>query len=237
MKDFAYYSENPLPYPKKENHAAFYLYQRGAVILSGVPPTEVIRYLGQDPAVGKYSFGTLEQVAKSLGYTLEISNGDEAFKAAKQRYAAEASRLHKEFANDLFVEHGVEDHPGRNAMFDYAWNESHSSGYSEVADTFDKIVTLINEIDAARANVAKNVTQNKHAVWKVDWTERERGWDPKYSHSTYYLTDAIARVAIKNYWDAEQKKNGDNTPEWYLAPEDPKLVEITQEVYDKHFNK
>ena len=36
------------------------------------------------------------------------------------------------------------DEKQREAVFDYAWRESHSSGYSQVEDTYEEIAALVN---------------------------------------------------------------------------------------------
>jgi|SRR6185295_6894010 len=58
-------------------------------------------------------------------------------------YNEDQARLCKQFKLDLEVEHGVIGNPKADKLFEIAWEQGHSSGYSEVALHYDQLVVLI----------------------------------------------------------------------------------------------
>jgi hypothetical protein len=63
----------------------------------------------------------------------------------REAYQEDQRRLNTQFQRDLEVEHGVENNPKREKLFDIAWSQGHSAGYSEVAIHYDEMVVLIQE--------------------------------------------------------------------------------------------
>ena len=67
------------------------------------------------------------------------------------------------------------------------------------------------------------------AVYRVDWTERERGWGPKPYGHTDYESLAEAKKAIEKHWD--DYPDGP-APDYYISPGEPYLVEVEEEQKD-----
>lgn len=65
------------------------------------------------------------------------------------------------------------------------------------------------------------------ALYKVTWTEYERGWGCRPDGETYYTSKERAYKAIKTYWDGMP----DTVPDCYSKPSDPELVEVDEEFY------
>ena|SRR5579863_2654525 len=65
------------------------------------------------------------------------------YKENKEAYRLEQQRLNAQFKTDLELEHGVTDNPKRDKLFDIAWSQGHSAGWSEVALHYDELVELI----------------------------------------------------------------------------------------------
>lgn len=74
---------------------------------------------------------------------LAVHTTDAERKAVRQAYHNEEARINAEFMNDLFEEHGVLENPKRVKCFELAWDQGHSSGYSEIAIYFEQFVDLI----------------------------------------------------------------------------------------------
>jgi hypothetical protein len=68
-----------------------------------------------------------------------------------------------------------------------------------------------------------------YAVYKVNWTEYERGWGQRDDGDTYYPTLEAANQHIKEYW--ESMPDGP-APDIYSKPGTPKLVEVDKATYD-----
>jgi hypothetical protein len=71
------------------------------------------------------------------------SGRDEASRAVQRAYQEEQRRLVEQFQRDLEAEHGVVDNSKKEKLFDIAWSQGHSSGFSEVALHYDELVELI----------------------------------------------------------------------------------------------
>lgn len=68
-----------------------------------------------------------------------------------------------------------------------------------------------------------------YTLYRVEWTEYERGWGNRPDGTTYYPTKEIAVKKIKDYWDNRPKA----TPDCYSSPSEPVLVEVSEELYNK----
>ncbi len=53
------------------------------------------------------------------------------------------SELEAKFKVDVLAEYGLTGHPKANAVFELAWDEGHSSGYSEVEIWVAKLAGLV----------------------------------------------------------------------------------------------
>ena len=60
------------------------------------------------------------------------------------------------------------------------------------------------------------------AVYRINWTEMERGWGQKDFGHTDYETLEEAEQAIKDHWDSQPDGPA---PDWYIRPDKPFLVE------------
>lgn len=68
-----------------------------------------------------------------------------------------------------------------------------------------------------------------YALYKIDWTEYERGWGQRPDGTTYYLTLEEAQQHIKEYWDSMPNEVQD----CYSSPGKPTLVEVDEKLYDE----
>lgn len=68
------------------------------------------------------------------------------------------------------------------------------------------------------------------AVYAINWTEYERGWGSRPDGHTLHISLEEAHNYIKNY-GRDQRESYFYVPEIYSAPGDPKLVEVSDEVY------
>lgn len=120
--------KNNAPYPNKKDFTTIFVYSKGVVLFKGTRE-EVEQELGKD-------FGKK--------YVVEISVDEVDYKKVRDAYYAEENRLYEKFKQDLFEEYEVENNPNREKAFSLAWENGHSSGYSEVAGYFDDYVDLIS---------------------------------------------------------------------------------------------
>ena len=108
--DFSKY-ENKVPYPKKPSKPR---------LSSSTPSISEIKQYQNDIA------------------DFEIK--EIAHKSSLQAYREEEGRLHNLFKQDLFDELGISNHPKKDKIFEYAWQEGHGGGLSAVLSQADEIV-------------------------------------------------------------------------------------------------
>lgn len=58
-------------------------------------------------------------------------------------YHLDQMRLNGLFRHDLEVEHNVVDNPKKEKLFEIAWEQGHSYGFSEVAIHYETLVELV----------------------------------------------------------------------------------------------
>lgn len=68
------------------------------------------------------------------------------------------------------------------------------------------------------------------ALYRIQWTEYERGWGCRPDGETYHCSREDADKYIKDYW---AKMPDGPAPYEYSAPGTPTLVEVTEELYNK----
>lgn len=68
---------------------------------------------------------------------------DPAKDAQRKGYDVDSKRRHAEFKVDAFAELNITNHPKANLLFEKAWEEGHSNGYSEVWYHMQDLVDLI----------------------------------------------------------------------------------------------
>ena len=64
------------------------------------------------------------------------------------------------------------------------------------------------------------------AVYRIYWTEMERGWGQKPSGHTDYDTLTEAKQAIVDHWDKYPDRSVSGVPDYYISPSEPTLVEV-----------
>ena len=70
---------------------------------------------------------------------------------------------------------------------------------------------------------------NRYILYRIKWTEYERGFGQREDGYTFHSTKDLANKFIKNYWDRMPKKVVDV----YSSPSAPELVEVSREVYER----
>lgn len=129
MKPFDYYSQNPIPYPSKQNYATTYLYDSGWVVWKGNLPGDKEGY---------------ESARKAYPNSVtQVTLDEEAYRQARAAYQRENDRLFKELKNDLFEEFGVADNPKRFQCFEIAKDWGSGSGMQGIYERFEILVELI----------------------------------------------------------------------------------------------
>lgn len=125
MKPFNYYSTNTISYPNKKDYITIFVYDKGKCLYEGNDKSKT-------KLMAEYPGAVIQEVLDEVTY-----------KEHRKLYDAEAGRLHQEFKEDLFKEFGMSDHPKREKIFSYAWEEGHSCGLEDVYNVFADIVELI----------------------------------------------------------------------------------------------
>ena len=64
---------------------------------------------------------------------------------SRDAYRAEDYRLRLLFKADLEKKFGLKFHPKRDRLFEIAWDDGHSCGYSEVYWTYEKLSELLDK--------------------------------------------------------------------------------------------
>ncbi len=64
-------------------------------------------------------------------------------KEVHDAYREDNHRLYLQFKYDLEAEYGVEDNPKKDKLFEIAWEQGHSYGFTEVALHYAQLVELI----------------------------------------------------------------------------------------------
>lgn len=75
----------------------------------------------------------------------------EAYRAAREVFAAEERRREKEFAEDLFILCGVEDDPARHIIFWKALDDGHASGLYEVRSCFEELLEFLETVKSTQS--------------------------------------------------------------------------------------
>lgn len=72
-----------------------------------------------------------------------------------------------------------------------------------------------------------------YALYKIEWTEYERGWGQRPDGETFHLSLDEANQYIKDYW----KRMPDAVPDIYSRPGTPKLTEVDKNFYEEFIAK
>ena len=72
-----------------------------------------------------------------------VTEQEEEYQKIKDAYGKMESELHQQFRKDLEEENGMTDHLKRDALFNKAWEDGHSSGINEVALVYSDLVDLV----------------------------------------------------------------------------------------------
>lgn len=122
---------NKVPYLFKANYEKFYVYSQGKVIVDGLV---ILDHDERDTKRAEW---------KAAGYTAELITDRDGMKAARQAYQEENNRLELKFRADLEADYDMTGHPKADLLFQKAWDQGHSSGYAEVANTYDDLYELV----------------------------------------------------------------------------------------------
>ena len=125
MKPWKYYTTINIPVPSRDEHTNVFVYKAGQVVYSGP-------YLQYKARAHEFSGMLVEKVVNEAGY-----------KAQREQYGFERSRLEQEFKADLLEEHGVTSNPKANRCYGIAYEECGHAGFEAIATFFDLIVELI----------------------------------------------------------------------------------------------
>lgn len=72
------------------------------------------------------------------------------------------------------------------------------------------------------------------AVYRIDWTEYERGWGQRPDGYQLCIDKKAADKVIEEHVAAEKKRNPSGAvPDYYFAPSQPRLVEVDLKTYKK----
>lgn len=114
--------KNKLPYPSKADFTTTYYYKAGkvvATILAGEQSGVIVS-----------------------GCVWEKVFDEGTYKAAVQAYGNETRRLSELFIVDLFHDNGLPDDEFTRALYNVAYQQGHSSGYSEIKNYFEEMSHL-----------------------------------------------------------------------------------------------
>lgn len=87
-----------------------------------------------------------------MGKNIEYPNSDlrtknrELWKEKKQKYNEEMDKIHKLFKQEALEEAGLDEHPKKDILFDFAWEKGHSSGYGDVYCELCDVAELIKKL-------------------------------------------------------------------------------------------
>lgn len=70
------------------------------------------------------------------------------------------------------------------------------------------------------------------AAYRINWTEYERGWGSRPDGYTLCRDREAAETRIKEHW-AKYPPRSQGVPDYYIAPSDPFLVEIDDELAEQ----
>jgi hypothetical protein len=71
------------------------------------------------------------------------------------------------------------------------------------------------------------------AVYKITWTEYERGWGQRPDGYSYHVSKEFAEKYVKDYWKDMPKE----TPDEYSKPSEPVLAEVSEELFNQVQNE
>lgn len=135
MKNFEYYSTIKSPYFYRSDFIRTTWVSGGKVFASQIGDGEIFYADGSPyPADEKKVLSVMKKV---------VEKNDIEFQAAIKPYQDEQSVLHDEFKRDLFEDLGIEENPKKELLFAKAWEQGHSSGFSEVYNYAAELVELI----------------------------------------------------------------------------------------------
>jgi len=69
-----------------------------------------------------------------------------------------------------------------------------------------------------------------YSLYKIEWTEYERGWGQRPDGETFHLSLEEAEKFASDY--EKKYNNEDVVPECYSKPGKPKLVEVSKNFYE-----
>lgn len=138
MKDFEYYSTNDMKYPDKADFTVTKLYVK-TEICSGY--NNIREYF--DMPSSYTSFDVKNNIPDKDKFIIETVFDKEGYTEYTNKYMSCLNEKEAQFKADLLEEAGITDHPKADMLFNKAWEQGHSSGYSEVYNCFYDLLDLI----------------------------------------------------------------------------------------------
>lgn len=68
-----------------------------------------------------------------------------------------------------------------------------------------------------------------NAVYAIEWTESERGWGTRHDGTSYHKSLVEATKYVKDF---VAKQPPGPAPDIYVYPGEPKLVEVSADLYE-----
>lgn len=118
---------NTYPYPSKADFTSTYYYKEGKLIA-------INNMAGLDIKIPDIDLKTC---------TKEAIFNSEIFKAERNKYHDNGSRLRDQFKEDLADELGLTGHPKFDKLFEIAWCDRGDEGYQAVYETASDLAELL----------------------------------------------------------------------------------------------
>ena len=116
--------KNTLPYPNKESFTTIFFYKGGE---------KIGEIDGNALNSARMTVENIQKLVKPFdGAIRETIVDDVGFKAAREEYNAETSRLMEQFRLDTLEDLGLPDDVFTRKLLSLAWEDGHSGGLSEV---------------------------------------------------------------------------------------------------------
>jgi hypothetical protein len=74
-------------------------------------------------------------------HNYRVLQKEDTMNYAERLAIGERERL--EFRKKLELEHGLQNHPKRDRLWELAWEEGHSGGWSEISLVYSELATLL----------------------------------------------------------------------------------------------
>lgn len=86
---------------------------------------------------------SITKICKHCGSRYKDVETEKKFIEARRAYREETARLENKLKEDLFKEAGITDNTKAEKLWEKAWGNGHSAGYSEIYTSFYDLLELI----------------------------------------------------------------------------------------------